>query len=232
MEIYLILGGENEVVRPRCNACLVHARAQLDVDKDFWLHTKILCSGQRFLTAPSRIPESVLMREYLIANGIPHTVILTEEQSLDTLGNFVFSYPIIESFHPSKVFLVTDNSHMVRASRVFSTIFGSSPQLELVPSKDVGSSWRNKIAETVTQFTTKHPDAMFWKNIAEKINFSSSSKIEYVSLALIEYDFQFFRVHDFASARKYLQALPVYGNDINSMPDSAYAAAIRKLLKK
>ena len=91
--------------------------------------TPILISGSHsgYLgrTIPQGMqPECYQARDFLISQGIPERDIKVEDSSLDTLGNFYFSHPIIGK--EQEIDLVTDTFHMKRSLWCARLVFGDS----------------------------------------------------------------------------------------------------------
>ncbi len=80
--------------------------------------TLILVSGGQGHDEP--ITEALAMKRYLMANGIPEEMILTEAQSINTKTNFLYSKPIIQNHFPrqSHFLCVTSQFHILRALRL------------------------------------------------------------------------------------------------------------------
>jgi uncharacterized SAM-binding protein YcdF (DUF218 family) len=64
-------------------------------------------------------PLAPLMKELLIERGVPARDILVEDASSTTFENAELSQPILAEFGARHILLVTDASHMMRASRCF-----------------------------------------------------------------------------------------------------------------
>ena len=84
-------------------------------------------------------PEADVMRDYLIEKGIPNEFLHTETKSLDTLGNIVFSWPILDDilsgFQTKRLGLVTDNFHMMRALWTAKRVLPDSYAITPLPSE-------------------------------------------------------------------------------------------------
>lgn len=66
----------------------------------------------------SRSPVALLMRDAMVALGVPREVILVETQSNSTRENAMYSKAILDNLKGRKV-LLTSDYHMYRAHRVF-----------------------------------------------------------------------------------------------------------------
>ena len=115
----LVLGGEGRSFSRTLQTVRLH-----HIDKDI----PIILSGCGW---NREVPESVEMKQNLIHCGIPEEQIYTEEKSMDTIGNFVFSWPILEDLDVRGVVLITDDFHMDRglwlADRILGDEFSVSP---------------------------------------------------------------------------------------------------------
>ncbi|UDI77623.1 YdcF family protein [Staphylococcus taiwanensis] len=80
-------------------------------------HCLVLVSGGQGPDEP--IPESLAMKRYLVAHGIPVSSIIMEDQSTSTYENFYFSRDMIHSRfnHKPKMLCVTSQFHILRGLR-------------------------------------------------------------------------------------------------------------------
>ena len=95
-------------------------------------------------------PEAVSMQRYLSSLGIPKERMYLETKSLDTLGNMVFSRPVLDqilSGYSAKRFgLVTDKFHMDRSMWAANRVFGSHYSISPLPAER-GTSLFGKTVE-------------------------------------------------------------------------------------
>lgn len=83
------------------------------------IDTVIISGGAASITGKIR-PESVYVRDYLIAQGYPSKRILIDSQSKNTYENAIFTKTILANAKIAKpVLLITSAIHMRRASAVF-----------------------------------------------------------------------------------------------------------------
>ena len=108
----LVLGGEGKDFSRTLQTVRLH-----HIDKEI----PIVLSGCGW---NREVPESVEMKQRLVRAGIPEEQIYTEEQSMDTVGNFVFSWPILEDLDVSGMVLITDSFHMDRSLWLADRILG------------------------------------------------------------------------------------------------------------
>lgn len=59
--------------------------------------------------------EAQVMRDHLVANGLPNEVLVLEDKSLTTKQNAEFSVPIASSLNATELLLVTSVEHMSRS---------------------------------------------------------------------------------------------------------------------
>ena len=119
----MLLSGENVDKRHR-------SKKTVELYRGYNGDVPILISGSHsgYLgrTIPQGMkPECHQAREFLISQGIPERDIRLEDSSLDTLGNFYFSRPLIER-EQQTVDLVTDAFHMNRSLWCSRLVFGNS----------------------------------------------------------------------------------------------------------
>ena len=61
------------------------------------------------------LKECVVMRNWLISNGVPPDSVMLETESKDTVENLIFSTKLLDAYGAKSVVLVTSASHMHRA---------------------------------------------------------------------------------------------------------------------
>ena len=81
------------------------------------VHKLVLVSGGRL--DPLDPIEAEKMRDWLVLLGVPATAIVTESESQSTFENAVQSAAILRERGIGKIVLVTDASHMIRATACF-----------------------------------------------------------------------------------------------------------------
>lgn len=81
--------------------------------REGWVHHIVLSGG-----GGSDATVATAMRSYLIAQGVPDSLILTETASNSTRENALFLKPILQSL-PGTPILLTSDYHAFRARRVF-----------------------------------------------------------------------------------------------------------------
>ena len=77
-------------------------------------HGILICGG----SGPGQTPVSEQMRDFMVAEGVPASVIRVESTSHNTHENAVNAKPLLEQHGGTKV-LLTSDYHMFRAYRVF-----------------------------------------------------------------------------------------------------------------
>lgn len=84
----------------------------------------LMCGGVMWKKTPT--PLAIAMKDYAKSLGIPSDVILTEEKSLDTLGNAIFSKEVAVKKKFRHILLITSDYHLERALFIFHHVYGSS----------------------------------------------------------------------------------------------------------
>lgn len=65
------------------------------------------------------MPVSVVMRDFLVASGVPGGAIVLETASTSTRENALYTKKILDTLKPAHVVLLTSDFHMYRAVRAF-----------------------------------------------------------------------------------------------------------------
>lgn len=73
----------------------------------------LMVSGGK--SEPDARSESDVMKNYLMANGVPPEQVVTESQARSTRENFRFSLPLLKQRHIRSLLVVTTKSHLCRA---------------------------------------------------------------------------------------------------------------------
>ena len=110
----------------------------------------VIVAGSTYDPKPGQLTSAEVMREFLIALGVPAGAVLTEDRSTNTRENAVFSARLAARHDIRKVLLVTRLWHMPRAAGAF-----RKAGLTVVPAVPSGPGRRPK-------FKAKHlvPNAM------------------------------------------------------------------------
>lgn len=220
--IYLVLGGEDEIKRPRSKKLLqLVRRSQQQADE-----YKIIVSGLSSFDTTATTSESSRQAKYLVGHGIPKENIRIEEESLDTLGNLIFSHRIIEQLLtqstdlPQSIVLITEGFHIHRSKKLLRRIF-----------KDIVEQYpavRFKFAAANPHTQAKY----YWKWLLQKIRTGVEDEL---ILDVLTVDIDIFKLHSNKDFENYLFSLPVYvtrykANQPYNMAHSLYARAIQRLL--
>jgi hypothetical protein len=81
--------------------------------------------------------EAVVMKKYAESLGFLATDILTEETSLDTVGNAHYTkVNILEKNNWKKIKVVTSDFHIERTRFIFDLILGDGYEIEYVPAEN------------------------------------------------------------------------------------------------
>jgi hypothetical protein len=80
----------------------------------------ILCGGDTARTGRS---EALIMRDLLLPLGVENSSIILEDQSLNTLQNAYYSYPILQDLKAQEIILLSSEFHLPRAKYLFESFF-------------------------------------------------------------------------------------------------------------
>jgi uncharacterized SAM-binding protein YcdF (DUF218 family) len=86
----------------------------------------LLCGG---IGAPVPTPVAVIMRRMLAEEGVPNTLLWTEERSTSTYENALYGAQILREKGIRRIILVTEAYHMLRSERCF-----RKQGLEVIPA--------------------------------------------------------------------------------------------------
>lgn len=88
---------------------------RLDAAMQAWngQNTVIVTCGARGSNEPA--PEALVMRDYLVARGVPEDMILTDEVSRNTRQNIRNAAGLLEGYDVERVLIVTSDYHLPRA---------------------------------------------------------------------------------------------------------------------
>jgi uncharacterized SAM-binding protein YcdF (DUF218 family) len=145
--LLLVLGSGNSMIRAK-HAENLYLTNKNKNDSDLKL---ILSGGKKLESSFSEAEQMQIALSY----SIPLSDLIIETQSLDTLGNFVFSKPLIEqglSGSIKKLGVVTDPYHMNRSLWIAKHVLGSS--YEVVPfATDFKTDHQKTIKEVLIKNT-------------------------------------------------------------------------------
>lgn len=120
MDLIIVLGS-------RVNGNEIHdeLKGRLDVAIElFGEDSKLLLSGG-ITNGKLDKSEAQVMKEYCMSRGIPEAAIMLEENSLDTIGNGVFTMLEVHGkFLPHMIYVVSSCYHMERSEFIFRKCFG------------------------------------------------------------------------------------------------------------
>jgi len=246
-KIYLILCGEDEQKRPRSKKLLELVR----LDNINNIEFKIVVSGYSSFNLNANESQSLGLSKYLIENNISKENIILEEESMDTLGNMVFSYKIIESLirqnnlEKIEIVLITEGFHMERSKKLFLKIFDNIKMVNPNITFDFISAntsnissffWRRKldiIVEKIKRNIDLGEDITdYFKKI---ILVHKKYMLDYAILDMILTDVDIFRLKTYDDFRNFLFSLPIYNEKYTPTSKylvrySIYSSAIEKLI--
>jgi uncharacterized SAM-binding protein YcdF (DUF218 family) len=224
LKIYLILTGENEKQRLRSNYLIKILKNQ-NLE-----HTKIVVTGKSGFENYVHQTESDRMIKHLIKNGIPKQIIINENKAMDTLGNMIFSYRIIEdlvlelqgnsvnphSYPQCEINLITERFHLHRSKELFLKLYGTlksiNPEIEFKFHKINETSFLNYFSHHKLKLLEEY------------------AILESLILDSIHYNLQIPEQYE-----NYLYSLPVYKEIYKgkmNLTTSIYAKEINILLEK
>lgn len=239
--IFLILCGEDEIKRPRSRQLLHMLKHQTQY--------KIIVSGFSSFTIHPDSSESSRVANYLVKHGIQRSNIVLEEQSMDTLGNMIFSHRITESLlkqyrHIASITLITETFHLYRSQRLFSRIFARLLARYHIQSYFTGSENQEleqlyRRQETNMILTDFYQGTLLKKDVQQFMEALSQRRQrdakEIAILELLLADFRTFQLRTFEQFQNYLYNLPVYNTVYRAkqalnLSNSLYSRAINYAL--
>ncbi|HIH39112.1 TPA: YdcF family protein [Candidatus Woesearchaeota archaeon] len=218
--IFIVLSGEDEEKRPRSKKLLKELEHGNFNQKEYRI---IVCGLSGFDLNPESTSSSKLAR-FLMMHGIRRENIILEEQSIDTLGNMVFSHEIVErllkeSSSVPEIILITEGFHMHRSKLIFQKVFA-----DLVGKYSLVASFVKANSFNIS--------SLFWKRksliIVEKLKrhmFLSGDVSEYLQKSIkvgkryifdfllqdiILTDIDIFHLKSYDDFKNYLFSLPIY----------------------
>jgi uncharacterized SAM-binding protein YcdF (DUF218 family) len=87
------------------------------------------------------VPEARIMRELAVAAGIEPNRVLIEDRSRNTIGNALYSRPIIRRHGWTRLLLVTDACHIPRSLYVFRRFGLTVGPAPAMPIERAGPEW-------------------------------------------------------------------------------------------
>ncbi len=224
--IFIVLAGEDEKKRPRSKKLLGEIeKSNLDKSE----YKIIVCGLSGFDLHPESSSSSKLAR-FLILHGISEENIILKEESLDTLGDMVFSHEVVEkllkeSSHITEIMLITEGFHMHRSKILFEKVFS-----DLISRYSLNISFVKANSFNISSF--------FWKRkalvIAEKLKrnmFLSGDISQYLQKSIkvgkryvfdlllqdiILTDIDIFHLKSYDDFKNYLFSLPIYSKKYNA----------------
>ncbi len=248
-KIYLILCGEDEQKRPRSKKLIEHLRADILNNVEF----KVVVSGYSSFNLNAIESESSRLAKYLIEQNISKENLILEEESMDTLGNMVFSYKIIEglihqnNLEKIEIILITEGFHMQRSRKLFLKIFENlkiiCPNISFdfisANTSNISSFfWTRKLDIIVEKIKRKMDLGEDITDYFKKIMFVHKKYIlDYAILDIILTDADIFQLKTYDNFRNFLFSLPIYDQKYTPTQKylvrySIYSTAIAKLINK
>ena len=111
----------------------------------------IMSGGHKELGERYGISIAEVMKRYGVANGIPKEIIFTEELSLDSVGQLIFSKILIDKNKWNKIFIISQDYHIKRLREISNVIFGKNYEISFL-------SVKNGFSESMEKYITKHEE--------------------------------------------------------------------------
>lgn len=223
MKFYLVLTGEGEK-HPRSKKVLQLVKKDIKKGKNF----KIIISGFSSFNLDAKVSEASVIQDFFIKNGISKIDIILEENSMDTLGNMVFSCDIlqrlIKKFDENvEIILVTEKFHMNRSKKLFLKVCG------WLSNQNLNISFKFISAQTfgLPNFYLKRQALKLFNDIKcifyslnferDLFKFIKDDKkvlqkdiLDFLIWEVLEHDFNHFKLYNFKDFKDYLFNMPIY----------------------
>lgn len=110
-------------------------------------HLPIIFSGKHsgLIEQPGKYTEAAGMKKYALSKGAARSRLFIEEQSLDTIGNAVFSKVIIDEHSWKNVLIFCTESHRARVQYIFKTLYPATIYTISYRTCKQKLSWRQRI---------------------------------------------------------------------------------------
>lgn len=246
-KIYLILTGEDEHKRPRSKKLLELIRVNNLNNNEY----KIVVSGLSGFKLKVDSSESSRLAKYLIERNVLKENIILEEESMDTLGNMIFSHRIIEqllrqnTINPIEIVLITEGFHMHRSKKLFLKIFQDLKNL----NNQISFSFESGNTFGISSFYWKRKLDVIVEKLKRHIKVGGDLKeylkkwfivdkrymLDFMILDMILTDFDIFRLKTYEDYTNFLFSLPIYSEKYKPSHKyltqySIYAHAIEHLI--
>ncbi len=229
MDIYFILCGESKrksrskkLIKLLNNEKLIFLKENNTLEK-FWNDKTILISGLSGFNPnlPRKYSVAEEVRTFLVHQGIPNKVIIKEEESLDTLGNMIFSFPIINNivnkYKKINLVLITEGFHMKRSKELFLKIFQNlinKINIEFVSSRTKGIPWNiykiRLLKEIKLLFQAKLHNKYWNALIKRTAQLSTNYSRDFLIYEIINIDSKIFKLKNYEDYSNYLFSMPFY----------------------
>ncbi len=126
MSLLVVLGGglnsKNEI------SCMTSLRISKALELSSQYDNLLLSGGISYRNKNKSFikPESQLMENYLLSNGVSSNKLSQEQDSFDTLSNAFFCRKILDELNISDFKVLTSDFHVDKSKYVFDLVFGSS----------------------------------------------------------------------------------------------------------
>lgn len=150
----IILGTTKPMLNDRLETALDYVKNKY---KDAYI---ILSGGGNYLET-----EANLMYEFFIKHGISPQRLIKEEDSLDTVGNALFSYLTLQNINVKKgnILLVTSDFHSPRALFLFRNIFPNTYKIALATAQSSEGTKNNLVRSELSNWSISLIDLFSWE---------------------------------------------------------------------
>ena len=254
-KIYLLLTGENEKKRSRSKKLL--KEIEKEYGSSFTDEFKIIITGKSGFDFYLNPTEAENLKNFLIKKS-PKLIsnIIIENDYMDTLGNMIFSYPIIcntiklQEDKNIEIVLITEKFHMKRSRalflEIFKNLFFSYKELQFksisANSLDFNSLFLKraltKFFKNLLRFRFDDRNLMYLIKKEERFFNRSLIGITVQSALFVDLDIHYKnKLNNYEDYKDYLFSLPIYNEHYKSIKKmdlnlSAYKVIIEIHMKK
>tara|TARA_Y100000310_G_scaffold345406_1_gene464615 strand:- start:10169 stop:10708 length:540 start_codon:yes stop_codon:yes gene_type:complete len=114
---------------------------------------------------------SYYMKQYARKLGIPTKNLFTEELSKDTIGNALFTKPIIKKQKWKNLILVTSDYHLERSLYIFHQVYGNNYTI-------LGEDSKTSLLSKLKRFKTEKEYTLFAETLFSKIKPGNDKEIK------------------------------------------------------
>jgi uncharacterized SAM-binding protein YcdF (DUF218 family) len=127
-DVVIVISGDEDMAR---------LREGIRLWRDGWA-PRLMFSGA---ARAGPVSNAEAMRRRALAEGVPASAVLVDDQGADTYGNAVHTLRLMETHRLRSAILVTSPYHLQRAALTFNGVYGRS-DIRLIASPAPDSDWR------------------------------------------------------------------------------------------